>query len=97
MTTQSERAEPTVIRPSGRAVSRIVSGQALILDAAHDEIRQLNTVGSFLWSLLLASPQTETELLDEMMSEFEVTREVASADLAEFLGELESMSLIVRS
>lgn len=97
MSTQPKRAELTVIRPSGRAVSRIVAGQALILDAAHDEIRQLNTVGSFLWSLILASPQTEIELLNEMMNEFEVTREVASEDLAEFLGELESMSLIERS
>ena len=99
MTTQTKRApqESTIIAPSESAVSRIVAGQALILDANHDEIRQLNTVGSFLWSLLLESPQTEMKLLEEMINEFDVTHEIASADLDSFLAELESLGLIKRS
>ena len=42
-----------IIEPSSQAVSRVVEGQALILDAHRDEIRQLNEVGSFIWALML--------------------------------------------
>ena len=99
MSAQSRGAaqESKMVTPSRRAVSRIVGGQALILDANQDEIRQLNTVGSFLWSLILESPHQELSLLEKMMDEFEVTREVASADLQSFLEELESLGLIERA
>lgn len=82
------------IRASSRAVSRIVEGQALILDVNRDEIRQLNEVGSLIWSMILKSETSRDELLKRVMGEFEVEREQALLDLDEFLEALESLGLI---
>ena len=92
-----DHAQLRVISPSTRAVSRIVGGQALILDATHDEIRQLNEVGSFLWSLIVEASHTYNDILERLIAEFEVTRELARSDLDGFIEELESLNLIERS
>ena len=85
-----------LIKRSRRAVSRIVDGQALILDTSRDEIRQLNEVGSLIWSMILKSECTRDELLNEITSAFDVSRDEAEADLDEFLSSLEALNLIER-
>lgn len=47
----------------------------------------LNEVGAFLWDKL-SQPITEEALLDYVLAEFDVDKEVASADLSEFLSTL---------
>ena len=83
-----------VIRPTRRAVSRVVDGQALILDANRDEIRQLNEVGSLIWSMILKSTSTREEILKAIVAQFEVEVEQASVDLDAFLHELGDQALI---
>lgn len=89
-------ASQELIRRSRRAVSRVVDGQALILDTSRDEIRQLNEVGSLIWSMILKSECTRDELLNEITSAFDVSRDEAEADLDEFLSSLEALNLIER-
>ena len=86
-----------VIRPTRRAVSRVVDGQALILDSNRDEIRQLNEVGSLIWSMILKSTSTRGEMIKAVVAQFEVEVEQASVDLDVFLHELDERSLIERS
>ena len=83
-----------VIRPTRRAVSRVVDGQALILDSNRDEIRQLNEVGSLIWSMILGSTSTREEMIKAIVAQFEVEIEQASVDLDTFLHELGERSLI---
>jgi hypothetical protein len=74
----------------------VIDGQALILDATRDEIRQLNEVGSLIWSMILKSKSTPDDILRAVMAEFEVEAEQARIDLDTFLAELDQLALIER-
>ena len=83
-----------VLRPTQKAVSRVIDGQALILDAARDEIRQLNEVGSLIWSMILKSGSTRDDILRAVIDQFEVEPSQARIDLDAFLTELHDLALI---
>ena len=83
-----------IIKPSTGAVSRIVAEQALVLDPTKDEIRQLNEVGSWIWSMILKSTHTRDDILNSLIERFEVSSQHAAADLDEFLTTLQALSLI---
>lgn len=53
----------------------------------------LNELGTFLWDRI---PQAETEedLVSAVLEEYEVTREEAAKDIAEFLGKLKEMEIL---
>ena len=85
-----------VLRPTPKAVSRVIDGQALILDVTRDEIRQLNDVGSMIWSMILKSDSTRDDILKAVVNEFEVEVEQASIDLDVFLTQLDELVLIER-
>ena len=53
----------------------------------------LNELGTFLWDRI---PQAETEedLVAAVLEEYEVTREEAAKDIAEFLGKLKEMEIL---
>ena len=53
----------------------------------------LNELGAFLWDRLPGA-NTREDLLDAVLQEYEVTREEAAADIAEFLAKLESLGII---
>ena len=84
----------TVIKTTRHAVSRVVDGQALVLDTTRDEIRQLNEVGSLIWSMLLKSNHTREDILHEIITQFEISSDEASVDLNAFLDELSALNLI---
>ena len=53
----------------------------------------LNELGAFIWDLL---PQVETEeaVCKAVLAEYEVSREEAARDIAEFLNKLRQMDII---
>ena len=53
----------------------------------------LNELGTFLWDRI---PQAETEedLVSAVLEEYEVTREEAAKDIAEFLGKLKEIEIL---
>ena len=83
-----------VIKPNTYVVSRIIGEQALILDTSHDEIRQLNEVGTFIWSMILKSEYNRDDLLNAIVKAFDITQSCAEIDLEEFLTELRTAQLI---
>ena len=84
-----------ILKPSRFAVSRTVSGQALILDTTRDEIRQLNEVGTFIWSMILKSQFTKHDILNSLIAHFEIDSDQAISDLEEFLNELRNVKLLI--
>ena len=87
-------ASQPIIKPSAYVVSRIIGEQALILDTQRDEIRQLNEVGTFIWSLILKSDHNRDDLLNAVVKTFDTTLSDAEIDLEEFLNELRTAQLI---
>ena len=53
----------------------------------------LNELGGFIWDLL-PNVQTEDEICDAVLAEYEVSREEASRDISEFLQKLRNMNII---
>ena len=76
-------APQSIIKPSTYVVSRIVGEQALILDTQRDEIRQLNEVGTFIWSLILKSEYNRDDLLNAVIKTFDTTPSDAEIDIKE--------------
>ena len=87
-------APQSVIKPSTYVVSRIIGEQALILDTQRDEIRQLNEVGTFIWSLILKSEYNRDDLINAVVKTFDTTPSDAEIDIEEFLKELRTAQLI---
>lgn len=53
----------------------------------------VNELGKFIWENI-ESAKDEEELLQRILDEYEVDRDVAKADLDEFLGKLEAVDII---
>lgn len=51
----------------------------------HGMVR-LNETGAFLWKLMAEKDCTEEELVDAILAEYEVAREVAAADVHRIVG-----------
>ena len=53
----------------------------------------LNELGAFIWNLL-PSVDTEKEIVDKILEEYEVSREEAETDTVQFLAKLREMNII---
>ena len=53
----------------------------------------LNETGSYLWSVLEGGCD-QSQLVDALLSEYEVSREQAEADVEEFLGKLRNIDCL---
>ena len=53
----------------------------------------LNELGAFIWNLMPAV-DTEEEIVDKILEEYEVSREEAEADTAKFMAKLREMNII---
>lgn len=76
-----EIAGDTILVPVGKAV----------YDA--NGLFALNELGAFIWELL-PRVETEEEICEAVLAEYEVTREEAAADIAEFMNALKKLEII---
>lgn len=53
----------------------------------------MNEIGKFIWDNI-ESAKDEEEILQKILDQYEVDREVAKADLDEFLGKLKEIDII---
>ena len=79
--------------PSGEIRLRVVSGEAILLDLASEEIFRLNSTGTRIWQELADHHDPKTAL-KALESEFDVEHEVLRSDLADLLGRLLEAGLI---
>jgi hypothetical protein len=77
-----------ILIPGRRIASRIVEGQALILDPGTDALQRLNDVGSFIWARISERCHTREDIAEAVMAEFDVEAEQTNLDLAVFLQKL---------
>lgn len=74
-------AEDTVLIPVGKAVYDT------------NGLFALNAMASFLWDHL-PDAETEQELCDAVLAEYEISRETVCSDVAEFLAQLRQWDII---
>ena len=53
----------------------------------------MNELGSFIWDLL-PNVETEEEILQAVLAEYEVSQEEAAKDIAEFMDKLKQLDII---
>lgn len=58
-----------------------------------DGLITMNEIGKFIWENI-ESAKDEEELLQRILDEYEVERDVAKSDLDEFLGKLKEIDII---
>jgi len=64
-----------------------------VLDIQHGRVLRLNTTASLIFDRLQQG-QTNSQIVDDICREFRVSREIAQADLAEFLDSLARQGLV---
>lgn len=79
-------------------VKRVIAGDTVLVPVGKTIYESnglfiLNEVGAFLWDRLEAA-QSGEELLPTLLAEYEVSEDIARADIQEFLEHLRSMGII---
>ena len=79
-------------------IKREIAGDTILVpvgSAVYDSngLFVLNELASFIWDLL-PEAESEEDILNAVLSEYEVEKEVAEKDIAEFLSKLQKMEII---
>ncbi len=77
-----------------RLASRVVDGEAVLVDPDRNVVRMLNTVGSRIWELADGT-RTVDEIAEALTEEFEVEVSEARQSVVEFVDELADKELLV--
>ena len=85
----------TDIHISNDVLAQEVAGETVLLDLASESYFGLDAVGTRIWQLLQAG-KAETEVVDTLLGEYAVEREVLEKDVTALLGKLEKAGLIRR-
>ena len=88
------QSETTKIARSEGVLSRVLDGEAVLLDTEGGAYFGLNAVGTRVWELIGKAGTTEGALRTALLAEFEVGRDVLERDLDELLRGLEKRQLI---
>ncbi len=75
--------------------SRVIAGKVVIVNTNTNRIISLNETGAEIWALL--GEKTVSEIVDELVQVFEVTREQLHSDTVELLEQLKSSGLVTRA
>lgn len=78
---------------SPEVLSRVLDGEAVLLNLESGSYFGLNAVASRVWELI-GEGCTAAALRSALVAEFEVSEDVAARDLAELLGSLRDRGLI---
>ena len=82
--------------PSPEVVSRVLDGEAVLLDLASGKYLGLNAVATRTWELIGAG-KTLGEVRSALLDEFDVARDVLDRDLTELLEMMRVRGLIVHN
>ena len=79
-------------------VKRTIAGETFLVPVGeavkhYSGLFALSEVGAFIWDKL-EDAGTDADVVEAVLSEYEVDRETAEADTAEFLGKLREMNII---
>lgn len=83
-----------VVKPAPRVVSRLIEGQAILLDTTQDRLERLNAVGTFIWARIKEKRHDIDAIHAALLDEFAVEPDQARADLEAFIAALAARAMI---
>ena len=72
-----------------------IDDELVMMSVEQGQYYGLGGVGPRVWDLI-EQPRTFSDLVDQILEEFEVEREVCEKDMLEFLGQMEKLGLAER-
>jgi hypothetical protein len=78
-----------------RVLYRFVEGEAVLINADTSYYYSLNSVGTFIWKLLVEKSRTTVELMDALRAEYSPPMDQAARDLDNLLNELRTEGLVI--
>ena len=85
--------DTTVVAAPQRQLSTTLAGEVVILDVEKGEYFGLANVGSLIWNML-QTPRRVSDIVDRIVSEYDVRRGTAEEDLQALLADLAARGLI---
>ena len=85
--------DASVVAAPERQISTTLAGEVVILDVDRGVYFGLAEVGTLIWNMLQTRRRV-SEILDRIISEYDVRRDVAEADLHALLADLAERGLI---
>ena len=82
-------------KKSSDIIEREIDGEAVLLDLKSGVYYSLNRIGTEIWEMLSAGA-SEDQLVETLISTYEVSAEQAKCDLEELLTDLSEEGLITR-
>ncbi|TVQ34717.1 MAG: lasso peptide biosynthesis PqqD family chaperone [Wenzhouxiangella sp.] len=76
-------------------IGAAVDDELVMMSVEHGQYYGLGGVGPRVWELI-EEPRTFGELVNQILEEFEVKREVCEKDMMEFLAQMEKLGLVER-
>ena len=86
--------DKTIAMKSDRSVSRIIDGEAVVVEPKDAMINIINETGTRIWELA-DGKRTVREIAGLIAEDFDVSRDRALADTAEFLLDLKEKGLVI--
>ncbi|MBK8252455.1 MAG: PqqD family protein [Polyangiaceae bacterium] len=86
--------DTTRIARSKGVLSRTTGGEAILLDTVGGAYFGLNTVGARAWEIIGENGTTRGALIEALLAEHEVTRDVLTRDVDDLLTALEKRRLV---
>ena len=86
-------SEHMVPRHHPRVAARVVEGHALVVVLDQRQVHRLDEVGSRIWEL--CDGRTLGAICDQVVTEFDVTRQEALNDLLSFVQDLHSVGALI--
>ena len=79
-------------------IKREIAGDTILVPVVKTVLESnglfmLNELGAFIWDLL-PQVESESEILEAILAEYEISAETAAKDTAEFLASLREMDII---
>jgi hypothetical protein len=74
-------------------IVRYIANETIIMSEDGNDIHVLDEMGTFIWKLI-DGIRTFDLILEQILNEYDVTKEVASRDLENFIRELSSKKII---
>ncbi|MBD3276229.1 MAG: lasso peptide biosynthesis PqqD family chaperone [Candidatus Marinimicrobia bacterium] len=93
MSNASELHTKTVVHAIDEQVSSELDGESVILSLENGVYYGLDEVGAFIWERV-QQPVEVSQLIEAVLSEYDVAREECTKDVLNLLGELQENGLI---
>ena len=93
VTNEKRISRKTVIIRQDGFITADLDGEKAMMSIEKGKYYGLNTVGALIWDLL-NQPLTVQELMDELMKEFQVDKDICFKDVSFFLSKMQQEGLV---